>query len=245
MGVKALKFIFAISVCIIMPIHHAAAQRKAATSGGKINITFNGSGSAEFKETYTEKTFNCAISTVVAKENVDGANWNIVWKNVNPITGANTKASSATFTSPNLRSDSYGCNEFGNPESTCTSSLEYAYGLLPSLRVTKSGKAVIVEVLAQELLSGTGSNNPACGRTSIFNNAIVDGANGINVTSVKIKLTPTTEKKTKKLQYTLGKTYDCRDPAKTASFLSNDCYITTNFMGSVTITGKYKATLVK
>ncbi len=131
---------------------------------------------------------------------------------------------------------------------SCSSTLGLFAGIPPGLTVEKSGKSFIVSVVAEQQTQGGGATGVACMQSSVFDNAIVEGMNGINITRVRIKLTPKRKKNRAALLFPVGiqKTYDCADPARNGPpFLSNACTLTTSFVGSVAISGKWKATLIE
>lgn len=220
-------------------ITHAASKKAPA----KVNINYSGGGVGHFVEKYAEYGNGvCAVVTRTSDEIVTDVNWLVDWKNIKPAVGSNPKPIQAFFAGNNSRLDSDDC---GGPEFICISVFTLFDGVLPGMTIAKSGKSYILTLLGEQLIRAPGlSTSAACMQSSVFDNAITEGMNSINVTTIKVKITPTAKKKKTILPFTMTKNFDCTDPAKTAAFVSNSCTIMTSFEGIVTITGKWKARLV-
>lgn len=212
--------------------------------GALITLGYKGSGSANFKEEYSEQRSGCTggLRRNVSNEDATNLTWNITWKQ-KAAAGFSFYPKKASFLGKSMRTDSDDC---GGQPSVCTSNLNYAQDQLPLLKIEKSGKkGFLLTITAEEQLDGYDSTASACGQSSVFDNAITDGLNQTKVTQIRIKLTPAAKSVSKKLAFTNVKTFDCTDPAKTQFFINNTCTLTMNLAGTVTVGGKWKAKLLK
>jgi hypothetical protein len=231
------------SLVVLVLLMGAGAEEARARPVPKATITYAGSGFASFQDSYSRTSSPpCPVRKTTATENASSVQWNVTWRNVKLQAGAKPPPTSATFSAANSRTDSADCPA---SSTSCTSTLGYFQSVLPGLTVAKSGKAFVVTVLAEEQTQGTGATSVACTQSSIFDNAIVEGMNGMRITAVQLKLTPAGRNKKTTLPVSLNKTFDCTDPARSgAPFLSNACTLSTSFTGSVQVQGKWKLKLL-
>ena len=249
----------------------AAPTKAKPTPLPKVSITYTGRGSAQLNEVYSlyNASKACRIDTNSYGETVDSIDWNVNWKNINLITGANAQPTTATF-SGTLTDNSQslanlsGCTPFQlnscqiqDPacvtfSDRCGSApLGYLAGTSPNLSIEKKGKNFIITLEAESATDTTPINDPLsenpkdCGNSTTFDNNIVDGVNGMRLTRVKLQLKPSDKSKRTALAVNLPATFDCTDPSRIgAGGISNVCTITTAFQANLIINGKWKASIV-
>ncbi len=146
-------------------------------------------------------------------------------------------------------------------DSCDAATLSYLDTFHAGLSIKKSGKGYIVSLEGEKELQGNNAAAPTpapnvapatafsnssslCLGSSIFDNAVVQGLGDISVTGAKIKLTPAEKSTRTVLKVKLQKEYDCKDPAKVLYGLGTSCSLKTDFSGTISVKGKWKAKLV-
>lgn len=213
-----------------------------------VQITYVGSGSANFTETFSQPQDGCnlatGLKTTTSSEDTNQIQWNVQWKGVKPAANAQFDAKSAAFSAKVVRTDTDDCG--GGLPSPCYSDLGLSQGFVPELNIDKSGKTgFILRLSAESQLRGSNlTGGTTCLLSSVFDNAITEGMNGVQVSEVRVKLTPAKKSQRKVLNFTIQKNFGCVDPAKQAAFTFTNCNITTNLSGTVTVQGKWNAKIL-
>lgn len=238
-----------LAFALFFEVHHAFAglpgprPTPPASSAAPVAVTFNGSGSANFREIYSQVgSFACAVVTNTSNEDAANVKWSVNWK-VRPVGGVTVDAKKFSFSGQSLRTDSSDCA--GGFSFPCTAGLSNYEGSIPGLKIQKSGKSgFILSLSARDQLRGVNPSASTCFQSSVFDNAITGGLNNKDITEVRIKITPIRNSQRKSLKFKNKKIFDCTDPAKTQAFLSNTCSITTNLSGTVVVNGKWDVRLL-
>ena len=214
------------------------------SSAAQVSVIYQGSGAANFDEVYRRSgSASCPVFDVSAREDASNVNWKVAWK-VRPSGGVVVVPQAGNQFSGQLsRIDSNTCHV--GADFVCNSELANSSEDLPLMKIEKSGRAYILSLTAENQLSSINPTLNTCFNNSIFDNAIVDGLNQQNISELKIKISPAKERKVRTLKFTINKSFDCADPAKTLAFLANACSISADFSGTVKVRGRWKARLVK